>query len=67
MNYYHFEREVLGHQRVMRCRAERSALLRQGRTVSAGSTPAEAHLRFRVAGALRTLANRLDAPPAHLA
>lgn len=60
MNYDHFEREVLGYQSTMRCRAERSRMLRAG---SAAGHP----VRLRMAGALRTLANRLDTRPASLA
>ncbi|HEV1998684.1 MAG TPA: hypothetical protein VGR61_11205 [Candidatus Dormibacteraeota bacterium] len=63
MNYDTFEREVIGYQSAMRCRAERSRVLRAGQGAATDGHP----VRFRVAGALRTLANHLDARPAHLA
>lgn len=63
MNYDHFEREVLGYQSAMRCRAERSRMLRAGSAAQNAGHP----VRLRMAGALRTLANRLDTRPASLA
>ena len=63
MNYDHFEREILAYQGEMRRRAERR------RVLWAGSTPGHETgdpARFRLWDGLRSLANRLYAPPAHL-
>jgi hypothetical protein len=67
MNYDHFEREVLGYQRQVACRAERQRRLYAGAAMRASSSEGASPMRFRVAGALRSLANHLDARPAHLA
>ncbi|MGI8609380.1 MAG: hypothetical protein ACR2MY_09170 [Candidatus Dormibacteria bacterium] len=63
MNYDHFEREVLGYQAAMQGRAERRRRLRPGgeEVRATGGNP----VRFRLAGVLRSLADQLDAQPAH--
>jgi hypothetical protein len=65
MNYDHFEREVLGYQADMQCRAERRRMMR-GTVVARRELAGASPVRYRLAGALRSLANHLDARPAHL-
>jgi|GEM_PF-2421084 len=63
MNYDRFEREILGYQDEMCRRAERSRIL------WTGSTPGHETChpaRVRLSVGLRSLADRLHAPPAHL-
>jgi hypothetical protein len=67
MNYDHLEREVLGYEADMRRRAEcrralRGALAATAAGVNRGSRP----VRVRVATALHSLANQLEARPANL-
>jgi len=58
MNYDAFERDVLGYGAWIGCRAERRRLLRRSAPaqVETGGQP----VRFQLAGALRSLADRLD-------
>jgi hypothetical protein len=67
MNYDHFERQVLGYEDDMRRRASRRDMSR-GRQVAnpAGVTRGGHPVRVRVAAALRSLANRLEARPVNL-
>ena len=51
----------------MRCRAERSRMLRTGSAAENAGANAGHPVRLRMAGALRTLANRLDTGSANLA
>ena len=64
MNYDHFEREVLAYQGEMRCRAERRRMLRGA--PSAPRSGGGHAVRVRVAAALRSVANHLEAHPASL-
>lgn len=64
MNYDHFEREVLGYQSEMRCHAERRRMMRNA-SVAGREGGGVSPVRNRVAGVLRSLANQLDARPAH--
>lgn len=67
MNYDHFEREILGYQRQVACRAERQRMLHAGSRASTSPSTGSSPVRFRLAGALRSLADHLDARAAHLA
>ena len=58
MNYDAFERDVLGYGQRIGCRAERRRLLHV--TAQSPAATGGQPVRFQLAGALRSLADRLD-------